>query len=292
MKQNLFTGVCTALVTPFSDGQLDEESLAYLIGLQIASGVSAICVSGTTGEAATLSDAEWHRLVSLSGELIGDSLPLIVGVGTNSTADSCRRARFAALAGAKAVLAVTPYYNRGTEDGIVAHYHKIADAAGIPVIIYNVPSRTGVDLTVPLYLRIAAHPGIAAIKEAGGGYERLLAITEALGDRLTLYTGSDTAILTAIALGAKGVISVMSNLLPRETVEMVSVCLEGNMSEARRLQLLYMPLLRALFEETNPAPIKCAMEICGLCGGEVRLPLSPVRKELRDRLSFLLGMQD
>lgn len=291
MKQEPFTGVCTALVTPFADGVPDEETLSDLIEWQVEQGVSAICVCGTTGEAATLTDSEWHRVVSRAASVLDGRLPLIVGVGTNSTASTCRRARYAAHAGADALLVVTPFYNKGTEDGIVEHFHRTADATACPLIVYNVPSRTGVDLTVPLYRRIAAHPGIVAVKEAGGGYERLLAFAAELGDRLTLYAGNDDAILTATALGARGVISVLSNLLPRETAEFCQICLSGDPAEARRLQLLYLPLIRALFAETNPAPVKCAMELCGLCRGEVRLPLAPVRRELRERLAFLLGVE-
>ena len=290
MKHELFSGVCTALVTPFCDGKLDLEATSELIEIQVESGVSALCVAGTTGECATLGEGEFCRLVSYTVEKVKGRLPVVVGVGTPSTEHSCRRASFASTEGADFLLAVTPYYNKGTSDGLVRHYHAIAEAGDLPVIVYNVPSRTGVDLDVSLYRRIAAHPGIVAVKEAGGGYERLIDLISELGDRLTVYTGNDQAILTAMALGAKGVISVLSNVLPRETVELTAAAESGRLEKAREMQYRLLPFIRALFAETNPAPVKCALELCGMISGELRLPLSPVSRELRERLAFLLGL--
>lgn len=290
MKHEIFSGVCTALVTPFRGGAPDLEALSFLIETQINAGVAAVCVCGTTGEAATLAEHEWCRVVETATEAVAGRLPVVVGVGTPSTETSCRRSRFAHAAGADALLAVTPYYNRGTEEGLVRHFHAIAEAGEIPTIVYNVPSRTGRDLTVPLYRRIAAHPGITAVKEAGGGYERLYPLIAELGDQLTVYTGNDSAILPAVALGCRGVISVLSNILPRETVELTAAALAGSMEEARRLQYRWMPLIDALFAETNPAPVKCALELAGMASGELRLPLAPVSPELRERLAFLLGL--
>lgn len=290
MKHELFSGVCTALVTPFLEGRLDLEALCELLEIQVESGVSAICVAGTTGECATLGEREFCRLVSYTVEKVNGRLPVVVGVGTPSTEHSCRRASFASAEGADFLLAVTPYYNKGTSEGLVRHYHAIAEAGELPVIVYNVPSRTGVDLDVPLYRRIAAHPGIVAVKEAGGGFERLLELISELGDQITVYTGNDQAILTAVALGAKGAISVLSNVLPRETVELTRAALDGRMADAREMQYRLLPLVRALFAETNPAPVKCALELCGLLSGELRLPLAPVSTELRERIAFLLGL--
>ena len=289
MRKPIFRGVCTALVTPFSDGEVDYETFRFLVEWQLSAGVDALCVAGTTGEAATLSDSEWERLLAVAVEAAGGKVPVIVGVGSNATARAVSFAGRARAGGADAVLAVTPYYNRGTEDGIVAHYHKIADV-GLPVIVYNVPGRTGVDLSVDLYRRIAAHPLIAGVKEAGEGYDRLLDFLSALSDRLPLYTGCDAAILPAASVGCEGVISVVSNLIPRETKELYLAAARGDLATARRLTVLYLPLIRALFKETNPAPVKRAMEICGLCRGELRLPLSPVGRELTDLLAALLGM--
>ena len=288
MKEPIFRGVCTALATPFSEGEVDYKTFRSLVVRQLSCGTDALCVAGTTGEAATLSDAEWERLIAAAVEGVGGKIPVIVGVGSNSTAravDLCRRAQ---AGGADAVLAVTPYYNRGTEDGIVKHYHAIADV-GLPVIVYNVPGRTGVDISVGLYRRIAGHPGIAGVKEAGEGYDRLLDFVSAFGDRLPLYTGCDAAILPAVSVGAVGVISVVSNLFPRETKELYLAASRGDLCMARSLTDRLLPLIRALFAETNPAPLKRAMEIVGLCRGELRLPLSPVGRELSERLETLLG---
>ena len=289
MKRPLFTGVCTALVTPFSDGTLDLCALRFLLDLQLSAGIDALCVAGTTGEAATLSEHEWEILLSETVRVTGGRVPVIVGVGSNSTARAVDLAKRAKEGGADGVLAVTPYYNRGTREGIVRHYHAIADA-GLPVIVYNVPGRTGVDLSVDLYRAIAKHPGIVGVKEAGEGYDRLLDFLSAFGDELPLYTGCDAAILPAVSVGAKGVVSVVSNLIPRETRELFFAAARGDLTEARRLTLLRLPLIRALFEETNPAPVKRAMEICGLCRGDLRLPLSPVGDALSAKLAALLGM--
>ena len=290
MRKPVFRGVCTALVTPFSDGVPDYETFRFLVDLQRSAGIDALCVAGTTGEAATLSDVEWERLLAVAGEGVDGKIPVIVGVGANSTARAVTLAKRAVTGGADAVLAVTPYYNKGTADGIVAHYHAIADV-GLPVIVYNVPGRTGVDLSTGMYRRIAAHPLIAGVKEAGEGYDRLLDFCSAFGGTLPLYTGCDAAILPAVAVGAAGVVSVVSNLIPRETRELYLAAAKGDLAEARRLTALRLPLIRALFAETNPAPIKRAMEIAGLCRGELRLPLAPVGPELSRRLSRLLGME-
>ena len=289
MGKPIFTGVCTALVTPFSDGEVDYSTFRRLIDRQLDAGIDAICVAGTTGEAATLSDGERDRLLAVALEGVDGRIPVIAGVGSNSTTRAVALARRALAGGADAALAVAPYYNRGTNDGIIKHYHAIADA-GLPVIVYNVPGRTGVDLSVDSYRRIAVHPGIAGVKEAGEGYDRLSDYFAAFGDSLPLYTGCDAAILPAVALGASGAVSVISNLFPGETRELYLAAARGDLVSARRMSLLRLPLIRALFAETNPAPIKRAMELAGLCGGELRLPLSPVGRELSDRLADLLGM--
>ena len=288
MTEPIFRGVCTALATPFSGGKVDYKAFQALIERQLSAGIDALCVAGTTGEAATLTDGEWEGLLAVAVEGVGGKIPVIVGVGSNSTVRALHLCRRAKAGGADAVLAVTPYYNRGTNDGIVAHYHAIAEV-GLPVIVYNVPGRTGVDLSVGLYRRIAEHPGIAGVKEAGDGYDRLLDFVSAFGDRLPLYTGCDAAILPAFAVGAVGVISVVSNLFPQKTKELYLAASRGDFSEARGLNARLLPLIRALFAETNPAPLKRAMEIMGLCRGELRLPLSPVGRDLSERLERLLG---
>lgn len=293
MKQSgttLFRGVCTALATPFQNGGIDWEALAELIEMQIAGGVAAICLCGTTGEAATLSDGERLQLVARAGEMIDGRCDYVVGVGSPSTARSVSYARFAAANGADALLVVTPYYNKGTHDGITRHFHTVADSTDLPVILYNVPSRTGVELTVPHLLEIARHPNIRGLKEAGDSVAKLADFMAALGGRMRLYAGNDAAILPTLALGGSGVVSVLSNLLPSEVSDICRLWEEGKTEEARRLSLSLLPLTHLLFAETNPAPLKCALELLGLARGEIRLPLSEVSPDLREKIREALGL--
>ncbi len=286
----LFRGVCTALATPFKDGGIDWAALAELIEIQVAGGVAAICLCGTTGEAATLSDGERLQLVARAGELIGGRCDYVVGVGSPSTARSVSYARFAAANGADALLVVTPYYNKGTHDGITRHFHTIADSTDLPVILYNVPSRTGVDLTVGHLTEIAAHPNIRGLKEAGDSVSKLADFMAALGGKMQLYAGNDAAILPTLALGGSGVVSVLSNILPGEVADICRLFEEGKAEEARRLSLALLPLTHLLFAETNPAPLKCALSLLGLAEEEIRLPLSPVSGPLREKMREALGL--
>ncbi len=288
MKHEIFSGVCTALVTPMRAGGLDLAALEKLTDEQISSGVSALCVAGTTGEAATLTEREWQSVLSCVVSASSGRVPVIAGVGTPSCETSCRRARMARELGANAILAVTPYYNKGTEQGIVEHFHRLAASGELPVIVYNVPTRTGRDLTPSLYLRIAEHPLIVGIKEAGGGFERLYPLLMGSLSRLALYTGNDAGILPAMAMGARGVISVVSNVLPRETVSLTEALLSGELARARELQLRMMPLIDLLFAETSPAPVKCALALLGKAEEEMRLPLAPVEEPLRRRIRSCL----
>ena len=286
----LFRGVCTALATPFKDGGIDWAALAELIEIQGAGGVAAVCLCGTTGEAATLSDGERLQLVARAGELIGGRCDYVVGVGSPSTARSVSYARFAAANGADALLVVTPYYNKGTHDGITRHFHTIADSTDLPVILYNVPSRTGVDLTVGHLTEIAAHPNIRGLKEAGDSVSKLADFMAALGGKMQLYAGNDAAILPTLALGGSGVVSVLSNILPGEVADICRLFEEGKTEEARRLSLALLPLTHLLFAETNPAPLKCALSLLGLAEEEIRLPLSPVSETLREKMREALGL--
>lgn len=286
----LFRGVCTALATPFRDGGIDWAALAELIEIQVTGGVAAICLCGTTGEAATLSDGERLQLVARAGEMIGGRCDYVVGVGSPSTARSVSYARFAAANGADALLVVTPYYNKGTHDGITRHFHTIADSTDLPVILYNVPSRTGVDLTVGHLAEIAAHPNIRGLKEAGDSVSKLADFMAALGGKMQLYAGNDAAILPTLALGGSGVVSVLSNILPGEVTDICRLFGEGKTEEARRLSLALLPLTHLLFAETNPAPLKCALSLLGLAGEEIRLPLSPVSDDLRGKMREALGL--
>ena len=286
----LFRGVCTALATPFRDGGIDWEALAELIEIQVAEGVSAICICGTTGEAATLSDGERLQLVARAGEMIDGRCDYVVGVGSPSTARSVSYARFAAANGADALLVVTPYYNKGTHDGITRHFHTVADSTDLPVILYNVPSRTGVDLTVAHLAEIAAHPNIRGLKEAGDSVAKLADFMAALGGKMQLYAGNDAALLPTLSLGGSGVVSVLSNILPGEVSDICRLAGEGKWEEARRLSLALLPLTHLLFAETNPAPLKCALSLLGLAGEELRLPLSPVSDDLREKMREALGL--
>ncbi len=286
----LFDGVCTALATPFRDGVIDKDALREMIDAQIEGGVAAICICGTTGEAATLSDGERLQLVANAAELIDGRADYIVGIGTPSTTRSVSYARFAAAHGADALLVVTPYYNRGTRQGITTHFFTIADATDLPVIAYNVPGRTGVNLTVEHLTELARHPNIQGLKEAGDSLDKLADFMGELGGRMKLYSGNDSQFIPTLALGGSGIISVLSGILPAEMVEIWQLWQAGKTKEATAHQLTFLPLIRLLFADTNPAPLKCALEMMGLCSGEVRLPLSPPAPALAEKIRARLGL--
>lgn len=270
-----FRGVGTALVTPFqSDGALDLDAFRASIHRQIKAGVHALIVNGTTGEAPTLRDAEKERLLAVAAEENGGRLPLLAGTGCADTARAVEASRYAAAHGADALLVVTPYYNKGTEQGLLRHYLSIAEAVDCPVVLYNVPSRTGVSLSLPLLSRLAEHQNIVAIKEASGDISRCADIIAALGEKLALYSGNDGDLLPTLALGGAGVISVLSNLLPEAPVTLLSLFEEGRHKEAAALSARLLPLVRLLFAETNPAPVKCAMAELGYLAPVARLPLT------------------
>ena len=279
-KKTIFTGVATALVTPFSGGEVDYAALERLIEQQIAAGVPAIVIGGTTGEAATLSDSERYELFRFAGERIRGRAVLVLGTGTNDTRVAINHTKQAEELGCDGALLVTPYYNKGTEEGVYRHYMAVANATSLPLILYNVPSRTGVNLGINLLRRLAEHERIVAIKEAGDSLDRLVALAE-LTDRLTLYSGNDSQIYPTLALGGAGVISVVSNIFPRECCDICRLYSEGRYKESLAIQHRLMPLISALFTETNPAPVKYAMSRLGLIGEELRLPLAPVRESTR-----------
>lgn len=287
-KRVIFKGVATALITPMRDGEIDYAALLSLIDLQIQNGVEALVLGGTTAEVATLSDEERYTLYARCVDHIAGRVCVILGVGTNDTKKTLAHTRYASSLCAEGVLAVTPYYNKGTDDGLIAHYRRIADASRLPVILYNVPGRTGVCLREEQIRLLAEHENIVAIKEACDSADRLVALA-ALGEQLTLYAGNDTQTYTVMALGGAGVISVLSNLLPRRMCEICELYREGRHAESRKAQLALTPLMHTMFCETNPAPIKYAMEVCGMCRAEVRLPLAvpapPHRQLIRQALS-------
>ncbi len=271
-KRVIFKGVGTALATPFHNNEIDYPALFRLIDGQIAAGVQALIIGGTTGEIATLDDAERERLYTESAAHIGGRCRLIFGAGTNDTRKAMAHARLAARIGCDGILAVTPYYNKGTKDGIVNHYLQIAEQSELPILLYNVPGRTGVHLSLDQLYKLSECERIVGIKEASDSAERLVAL--AAMEDLTLYAGNDSQFFTVLSLGGAGVISVASNLIPRRLSLLYSLFAESRHGDALEIQKQCLPLIDALFLETNPAPLKYAMEKMGLCSCEVRLPLS------------------
>lgn len=283
-KKLPFLGVGTALVTPFSEGRLDLPAFRALLQRQLAGGVSALVVSGTTGEAATLTKSEKARLLAAAVEEVEHKVPILAGTGSNSTREAVTMARYAATHGADALLVVTPYYNKGTNEGIVSHYLSIAEAVDIPVVLYNVPSRTGVNIPLSSLSRLAEHENIVGIKEASGDMERVADILSACGDSLAVYSGNDSTYLPVLALGGVGLISVVSNILPAETVLLSNLFAEGKTKEAAILAGRLLPFIRLLFAEVNPSPIKYAMSLRGWIQKELRLPLTPPSASLCEKI--------
>ncbi|MBR2342681.1 MAG: 4-hydroxy-tetrahydrodipicolinate synthase [Clostridia bacterium] len=271
-KQVIFEGVGTALVTPFTDGKIDYSSLGGLIDIQLEAGIDALVIGGTTAEAATLSDEERYDLFRYAKDRIAGRTRLIFGTGTNDTRLAVRHTEFASSLGCDGVLLVTPYYNRGTREGIIRHYLTLADASGVPILLYNVPSRTGVNLDTEILARLAECEKIVGIKEASDSLDRLTSIA-ALGEELWLYSGNDSQIYPTLALGGRGVISVVSNLYPRATMEICKLFFAKREAESLALQQRMMPVINSLFLETNPAPIKFALSERGLCRPDMRLPM-------------------
>ena len=279
MKRPIFTGAATAIVTPFSDQKIDLPAFERLLRRQIDAGISAIVVTGTTGEASTLSLTEKESLWRLAAATAQNDAVIIAGVGTNHTAQSVALAKAAAACGADALLAVTPYYNKATQEGLYQHYITIAEATPLPLILYNVPSRTGVSLAPETCHRLSLHPKIAGLKEAGGDICALAKIRQLCGDGLPVWCGNDDQTVAAMSLGASGVISVLSNLRPRLVKALSDPAPAGDFAEAARLQLAALPLSDALFSEVNPIPVKAALAAEGLCRNELRLPLTAMSAE-------------
>ena len=280
-KKCVFRGAATALVTPFRGPEVNYAELERLIEFQIAGGISAIAVCATTGEAPTLEDAEHLEIISRAAAIIDGRVPLIAGTGSNNTAHAVMMSREAEKNGADALLCVTPYYNRATEEGLVRSFTEIADAVDIPVILYNVPGRTTVNITPAVYRRLADHPNVCGVKEASGDAAAMAALISEAGDRLYVYSGNDDMTVPALSLGASGVISVLSNILPREVSRICGAWFAGDHEEAKRLQLRYMPLIRALFSEVNPIPVKTALAKMGFDTAQMRLPLCEMNAEKR-----------
>ena len=286
-KPTVFTGVATALITPFADGAIDYEAMGRLIDTQIDAGISALLVAGTTGEGSTLSTRELYELTRFSAERIRGRVPLLAGCGCNCTSRALELVAAACEGGADALLSVTPYYNKTNDRGILLHYRALADAAAKPLILYDVPTRTGFSMTLSHYRELAEHPRIVAVKEASTDLSLLEAICSELGNSLDVYTGNDHQMLPAARLGAHGVISVCSNLYPRQTVELWKKCVTGSAKEAAEHRRPLLPYMQALFWEVNPIPVKYVASLLGLCRAEYRLPLCPPSSEVAKRLQAL-----
>ena len=281
-KAEIFRGVGTALITPFSDGEIDYDTLVRLIERQIDAGIDALIIGGTTAEAATLSDKERYELYKVAMETVAGRCKLIFGTGTNDTRVAIKHTVFASELGCDGVLVVTPYYNRGTADGVVRHYESIAEASGVPILLYNVPSRTGVNLSIETLKRLAENERIVGIKEASDSIDRLVSISSI--DGLALYAGNDSQIYPVLSLGGVGAISVSSNLYPRETMDICKYYFADNRIMSLRTQIELLPVINALFLETNPSPIKYAMSKKGLCLPDMRLPLWLPTEATRDKI--------
>lgn len=288
MENCLFTGVCTALVTPFLAEKVNYPMLERLIRRQIEAGIRAIVICGTTGEAPTLTDDEKIELFHRAKNYAGNEAVIIAGTGSNSTAHAAWLSLAAQEAGADGLLIVTPYYNKATPEGLVAHYMTIAHTVRLPIIAYNVPGRTGVDIPVSVCQRISSIPNIAGIKEAGSDITKVTKLCRECRD-FTVWTGNDEMTVPAISLGAKGVISVVSNLLPEQTNAMAQAALDGDFDTAAALQQELQPLIELLFCEPNPIPVKAAMRYIGYDCGSPRLPLTELSKENKERLKKALG---
>ena len=286
-KRIIFKGIGTALVTPFRQGRIDYPTLDRLIERQIAGGVDALIIGGTTGEAATLSDRERYSLYTHAIEKIKRRCKVILGTGTNDTRVAIKHTKEAERLGADGALLVTPYYNKGTASGLAAHYEAIAASSDIPMILYNVPSRTGVNLGLPELVRLAKLDNIVGIKEASDSAERLVKLAS-FGDELPLYAGNDSATYTVLSLGGAGVISVVSNLLPEAMREISDAYFAGRTDESLSAQLSLLDLIDAMFVETNPAPVKYALSRLGLCREEMRLPMHEITGLSREKVDRAL----
>ena len=285
MKDSLFTGAATALVTPFLDGAVNYPLLEQLLRRQVAAGIEAVVIAGTTGESSTLSDDEKLELFSRAKEYVGDSCKIIAGTGSNSTVHTINLCMAAEQCGVDALLVVTPYYNKATPEGIFAHFASIAHSVNIPIILYNVPSRTGVDIPVEIYRRLSQIPNIVGTKEASTDVVKVTKILRTCGPDFAVWSGNDELITPVMALGGKGVISVVSNVLPVETQAMAKAALDGDFDTASALQMKLQPLVELLFSEVNPIPAKAAMKLLGYDCGGCRLPLTNLSEENRKRLA-------
>ena len=275
----IFKGIATALVTPTTPDGVDYNRLEKLIDWQIAQGINALVICGTTGESSTLTDAEHREVMRRSIQHVNGRVPVICGTGSNETDDAVELTRSACADGADGVLVVTPYYNKTTQKGLVQMYNTIADASTKPVILYNVPSRTGIGINPETYVKLAEHPNICAIKEANSDISKIVETFSLVGDKLDIYSGNDDQIVPILSMGGMGCISVLSNVIPAETVAITDKFFAGDVAGAAKLQCDFMPLIRSLFCESNPIPVKAAMAAMGFCENFLRLPLVTMEED-------------
>ena len=288
MKNTVFTGSATAIVTPMTENGVDYEAYGKLIDWQIEQGIDAIVAAGTTGEGSTLTDVEHRQVLLYTVQRVNHRVPVIAGTGSNDIAYAIDLTKYACDIGADAMLVVTPYYNKATQKGLIQSFTAIADASTKPIILYNVPSRTGCNLTPESCAVLADHPNIVAIKEASGNISQIAKLASLVGDKMDIYSGNDDQIVPILSLGGKGVISVLSNLLPKETSEMVHKYLAGDVKASMKMQLEYIDLIDALFCEVNPIPVKAAMANMGFCQNILRLPLTPMEAANEAKLVALM----
>ena len=288
LKKTVFRGAATALITPFRNGEVDYISLSRLIDRQIASGIDALVITGTTGESCTLNDGEHRSVLRFALEKINGRVPAIAGTGSNDTDHALYMSKYACELGYDALLLVTPYYNKATPEGLIKSYTRIADGTDKPIILYNVPTRTGCNISTSVYRELAKHERIVATKEASGNVSAIAEVIAECGDSLDVYSGNDDQTLPILALGGAGVISVLSNLLPTQMKDICRLWFEGKWEQSREMQMKYLSLMKAMFCEVNPIPVKTAAAMMGLCTGELRLPLCEPSEENKQKIARAL----
>ena len=287
-KKSIFKGAATAIVTPFLDGEVDYISFGHLIDRQIENGIDALVICGTTGESATLSDREHHEVLNFALAKANGRIPMIAGTGSNDTAHAIKMSKFACELGYDALLCVTPYYNKATDRGLVQSFTAIADASDKPIILYNVPTRTCTNITLPVYRELARHENIVAVKEASGNMSAIAQLMCECGDDFDVYSGNDDQTLPMLSLGGAGVISVVSNLIPREMSELCQRWFDADAVGCRELHEKYLKLMKLMFCEVNPIPVKTALSMMGLCTDELRLPMCQAEDTTKEKLREVL----
>ena len=284
MKNTIFTGMATAIVTPMTETGIDYEALGRFIEFQIENGINAIVVMGTTGENATIEYEDQKEIIRFTVEKVNKRVPVIAGTGTNNTDHVLHNTKNACEVGADAILVVTPYYNKATQKGLIAHFTTIADASTVPVILYNVPGRTGCALQPKTVAKLAEHPNIVGLKEATGNMAQMVELMHLCGDKIDIYSGEDALTVPMMAMGGKGTISVLSNVVPAESVAMTDACIAGDYKSAAAMQCRMLPLINALFSEVNPIPAKAGVSALGFGEEHLRLPLTPMEDGTRAKL--------